>query len=329
MCSTRPSLVALISAALVGAVLILPSAGQAADLFRSDAAALLRTERLTIEAFGGYLTGQGREYVSNAPFSNDKLSQLNWRIDNAFVVGGRMAVSPVEGLTLRARAWVHVASNNTMDDYDWLAGYVGFNSWTHWSHSTDTDIAKAWQGDVSAAYRWWQDEDLALTVIGGYRYMTMKWNAKGGSYVYSTFDFYDTVGTFPAGQLGIAYQQWWSTPYAGLGLVYKMGAFLLTSELIASPWAFGRDKDHHPLRSLVFTEDFRPTTFFAATVGAEYQYADWLAFTARAEYQNYGNATGPTKMLDGLTGNVFNFRKPSAGADAETLLLSLGVKTKI
>src|SRR5262245_60256293 len=130
MPSTRPFLAALFSATL-----LVPGAVEAADLFQSDAATLLRTERLTIEAFGGYLTGQGREYVSNAPFSNDKLSQLNWRIDNAFVVGGRMAVSPVEGLTLRARGWVHVASKNTMDDYDWLAGYVGFNSWTDWSHS--------------------------------------------------------------------------------------------------------------------------------------------------------------------------------------------------
>jgi plasminogen activator len=324
MCSKRPYLATLVSAAL-----LLPSVGTAADLFKSDAATLLRTDRMTIEAFGGYLTGQGREYVSNAPSSQDKLSQLNWRIDNAFVVGGRMAVSPIEGLTLRARGWIHVKSSNTMDDYDWLAGYLGFNSWTDWSHHTDTDMAKAWQGDVSAAYRWWQDEDLAFSVIGGYRYMTMKWNAKGGSFVYSTFDFYDTVGTFQPGQLGIAYQQWWSTPYFGLGLVYKMGALTLTSELVGSPWAYGRDKDHHVLRSLVFTEDFRPTTFFSATVGAEYQYADWLAFTARAEYTGYGQASGATKMLDGLSGSVFHFRKPSASADAETVLLSLGVKTRL
>jgi plasminogen activator len=329
MFSTRPSLVASIGAALIGAALLLPSAGQAADLFHSDAAALLRTERLTIEAFGGYLTGQGREYVNNIPSGTDRLSQLNWRIDNAFVVGGRMAVSPVEGLTLRARGWVHVKSNSTIDDYDWLAGYVGFNSWTHWSHHPDTELANAWQGDVSAAYRWWQDEDLALTAIGGYRYMTMKWDARGGSYIYSTFNFYDTVGTFPAGQHVLAYQQWWSTPYLGLGVMYKAGLVTLTGEIIASAWATARSTDHHTLRDLVIKSDFRPTTFFGATLGAEYRYTDWVSFTARAEYQSYGNATGAAKYIDGLVGSIMHYRKPGAAADAENVLLSLGVKTTL
>src|SRR5262245_32018475 len=171
MCSTRPYLAALISAAL-----LLPTTGMAADLFRSDAATLLRTDRATADVFGGYLSGQGREYVSNIPFRNDRLSQLNWRIDNAFVVGGRLAFSPFEGVTLRLRGWVNVTDNSTIDDYDWLAGYAGFNSWTDWSHHPNTNLAKAWQGDVSGAYRWWQDDDLALTAIGGYRYLTMKWN---------------------------------------------------------------------------------------------------------------------------------------------------------
>jgi plasminogen activator len=324
MCSKRPFL-----AVLIGIAVLFPGAGTAADLFKGDAATLLRTERMTIEAFGGYLTGQGREYVSNAPFSQDKLSQLNWRIDNAFVVGGRMAVTPIDGLTLRARGWIHVKSDTTMDDYDWLAGYLGFNSWTHWSHHPDTQMAKGWQGDISAAYRWYEDEDLVFTAIGGYRYMTMKWNAYGGSFIYSTFNFYDTVGTFTPGELGIAYQQWWSTPYAGLGVIHKMGAFTFTGEIIASPWAYGHDKDYHAQRVILFKEDFRPTTFFAASLGAEYQYNNSVSFTGRAEYQGYGQASGPTKLLDGLSGNVLYFRKPSASADAETVLLSLGVKTRL
>ena len=87
---------------------------QAADLFADPAVSLLRTETFAAEAFGGYLTGTAREHVYNVPGDKTKLSQLDWTIDHAFVVGGRATVRPMDWLSIRARGWMSVDGNGKL-----------------------------------------------------------------------------------------------------------------------------------------------------------------------------------------------------------------------
>lgn len=119
------------------------------------------------------------------PGDGTKLSQLDWSIEHAFVVGGRATVRPVDWLSIRARGWMSVDGQGKLDDYDWMAGYRGPDSWSHWSTHPDTRLKRAWQGDLSVAGWFWQQGGLSLSAIAGYRTLTTKWEARGGSYVYS------------------------------------------------------------------------------------------------------------------------------------------------
>lgn len=76
-----------------------------------------------IEIFGDYLTGLAREYVYAVPGSGSKVSQLNWQMDHAAVLGTRLTYRLQEWLSLRGGGWVVIDSDNAMDDYDWFAGY--------------------------------------------------------------------------------------------------------------------------------------------------------------------------------------------------------------
>jgi plasminogen activator len=292
-----------------------------------DTAPIVQTQTFAAELFVGYVAGRAHEYV-NVVGGQGRVSQLNWDT-NSLAIGGRVAFSPFEDVTFRARGWTAAFSGGAMEDYDWLNGYNGASSWTHYSQSPNAKPSTMWQADASAAVTFYQDEDTAFYAIGGYRYFTFKSNARGGAYIYSSPTGYrDLQGTFPGGQLGIAYQQEWQTPYLGLGGKIAFGDWTASGELIGSPVAFGNAKDHHALRGLVFKDTMSPSGMVGFDAALEYSVTPLFSVVGRAEYQNYLEAAGSEKLYAGgvLAGA---YPKPLAGASMETLLLSVGVKAKL
>ncbi|MGH1587516.1 omptin family outer membrane protease [Methylobacterium phyllosphaerae] len=220
-------------------------------------------------------------------------------------------------------------SGGAMEDYDWLKGYNGPKSWSDYSQSPNAKPSTMWQADLSAALTFYKDEDTAFYGIGGYRYFTFKSNARGGSYIYSSpSGFRDWQGMFTGGQLGIAYQQEWQTPYLGIGGKIAFGDWTASGELIGSPVSIGMAKDHHAQRYLVFKDTMSPTGMIGFDAALEYHVTPLISVVGRAEYQNYLEAVGSEKLYSGGV-LAAAFPKPSVGASMETLLLSLGVKAKL
>jgi outer membrane protease len=223
-----------------------------------------------------------------------------------------------------------VASDNAQDDFDWLAGFRDFDSWSHWSHSAVTEIPKAYQIDARAGARLYQLGAVEISGLLGYRFLTLKMNDFGGHYIYSeNGGFRNRTGTFERGKLGIAYQQWWHTPYLGVATSYAGDSFKLTAELMGSPLAMAHDKDHHNNRSLVFKERFSPSWMVGATLSAELSLTSKVSVTARADYQKYFEAKGGTHILDGASGALQRLPKPAAGADFDALALTVGLRASL
>jgi outer membrane protease len=122
-----PTRLALVAGAAIALSTAGASVGVAADLFGDQVGTLLRTDILAVEASVGYIRGTSREYVYDA--RGAKLSQLDWRVDHGAVAGGRLTFRPLGWLSVRARGWTKVDADNLMKDYDWFAGYLGFDSW--------------------------------------------------------------------------------------------------------------------------------------------------------------------------------------------------------
>lgn len=276
----------------------------------------------------GYLGAVSTENVYDSNNRKNKISQLDWKA-KAVTLGGRVALQPLEGLTLRGSLWAAVSSDADLRDRDWFLGYQGPDSWTHQSLHPDTRVPKAWQADASAAYRLIDIGDVGVAGLAGFRHYDVKYRAYGGSYVYSQYDLRDTVGTFDPTLLGISYRQQWDTPYLGLGAYYRGETVSVSTEVYGSPVSFGRDKDYHALRDTLFTEKYVPTGMFGASIGIDYKLTSALSLAGRFEYTKYLEARGGTRIYDGATGQFIRIPKPGAGADAETLNVSLGVKGKI
>ncbi len=326
---TRTALLAILALTLPAATLATDAdAGDpATGVPAAPKAAAVSGIEFSAEVFTGYLTGVAGEYVYNVPGDRSKLSQLDWQIDDAAVLGGRVTWRARDWLSLRLGGWSVVASDNAMDDFDWLEGYSGFDSWSDWSHSEVTDMVKAYQVDVGGAAHLHQFGPLSLSALAGYRFMTFKMASYGGHYIYSGFGgFRNFVGKFPEGELGISYQQWWHTPYVGLAMDYTSGPLKITGETIGSPLVIARDKDSHHLRDIVFREKFTRDWMVGFSLGVEYVVSERVALTARAEYQRYFLTKGGTTAVDAAAGSVARFPKPGAGADMNTLMLSLGLK---
>jgi outer membrane protease len=285
-------------------------------------------ESVSVEPFVGYLRGTSTENVYDPTSRRYKVSQLDWNVD-AVTVGGRVALRPLDGLTLRGHFWTAVASDGAMTDRDWLGGSQGSNNWTHRSIHPDTRIPKAWQADVSAAYAFYQDNDVAVAALAGFRHYEVRYRANGGSYVYSQNGFRDLSGNFTPGQLGIAYQQWWDTPYIGMGAYYRSDDLSVSTELYGSPFTFTRDKDYHALRYTIFKENFSTTGMVGANLTVEYKITPMISIAGRLDYTRYIEAEGGTKMFDYASNTFRRFPKPSAGADADTLHMTLGIKSRI
>ena len=296
--------------------------------FHDRAPELQATESVSVEPFLGYLRGTSGESVYDPANPKSKVSQLDWTV-NALAVGARVAARPFEHLSIRGRFWATVASDGGMADYDWFGGYFGKGSWTHKSDHPDTDLGKAWQADISAAFAYFAEDDVALTAIAGYRRYDVKYKARGGSYVYSTGGFRDTIGSFTPGQIGIAYEQSWDVPYFGLGANWNGDSWAVSAELIGSPFVTSRDRDYHALRTTLFKGDFDMSGMVGASLGVEYRFTQMVSLAGRFEYQRYLEAKGSTRIFEGTTGTALAIPKPSAGAEADTLLLSLGIKARL
>lgn len=309
-------------------LLVAAGPGRAADLFNDDVRTVLRTETLSVDAFAGYATGNSTEYVYQ-PGTNARVSQLKWDIAGAAVAGGRVAFQPLDWLTVRLRGWASVDADSKMRDYDWLAGFYGAKSFTHVSIHPDTVTPQLWQGDASVAVSYWQDGDVNLTAIGGYRHYEAKFAARGGSYIYSTFAYGDTTGVFSPGQTGVTYRQTWDAPYLGLGLAYASGDWIFAGEITGSPVVFAAATDDHHLRSLNIKSKLQTSSMVGLGGSLEYRLTDHLSAVGRFEYQRFSEARGSARYADQSTGTIFFNPKNGSGADAETALLTLGVKARL
>lgn len=123
----------------------------------------------------GYLRSVSTENVYD-PLSRSKISQLDWKSE-AVTLGGRAALRPFDGVVLRGSLWAAVASEADMRDRDWLFGYRGDDSWSHQSLHPDTRVPKAWQADVSVAYRVIDGGDFAISALAGFRHYDIKYRA--------------------------------------------------------------------------------------------------------------------------------------------------------
>jgi plasminogen activator len=272
----------------------------------------------------GYLTGESNELVYD-PGTGAKISELNWKIDNVLMLGLGGSIQPKRWLRLNADVRFKLGDgDNTMDDYDWLAtGYP----WTHWSHHDDTDLNTGYTWDLNVEFPFYLAREAMISAFIGYKRDNWEWTAKGGNFVYSYYDFRDTTGTFPAGEKGITYEQWFDTPYIGVGFDTSFANNLqLYGKFIYSTFVQAGDKDQHHMRNLVFEEEFDDGDMYGIDLALAWNFRPKWAAIASFNYQKYDEMKGTTDITDLVTGERYHISGDAAGADHNHTVWSLGVR---
>lgn len=269
----------------------------------------------------GRLSGESIETVYTD--TGHKLSELTWQLKDVYMLNAGVSVSPISWLTINADIWFKINDGNgTMDDYDWM---IENFQYTHWSYHDDTDLTEGYMIDLNVAFAFYQHNKTTFSALLGYKRDNWEWVARGGSYVYSTYALYDTVGVFPAGEKGITYNQWYDVPYIGLAFQSNLTNISFSGRFIVSPYAMAGAEDTHHMRNLFFEDDFDPTTMWAVDLGARYNFTPQLALLGAFHYQRYNEAKGSTTITDQVTGARRYIGGDAAGTSHTSNLLSLSL----
>ncbi|PIE69197.1 MAG: hypothetical protein CSA21_03480 [Deltaproteobacteria bacterium] len=271
----------------------------------------------------GLVTGESHELVYETSTAR-KVSELTWQLENVSMLNVGVTITPTQWLKLNADLWVKLNDGDGhMDDYDWrMPGW----DWTDWSHSEDTSLTEGYIFDINGEVPFYTHAQTAFNAIVGFKRDSWEWEARGGSFVYSSFFLHDTVGSFEPGSLGITYKQWYNVPYVGVGFDSRLTNVSFSGRLIASPFAYANDEDTHHMRHLFFEEDFDPTFMWSLNLGGRYHFNPQLALTAMFHYQHYDEAKGNMTITDLFSGERVTISGDAAGIDHTSHMFSLALQ---
>ncbi|MGQ3889288.1 omptin family outer membrane protease [Legionella sp. CNM-1927-20] len=307
----KPSILAMMSL-----VSILPVTASAFD----ETSTAYKFEGLSLNAALGHLSGESHEYVYQED-TNKKLSQLDWRIDNALIAKAELNYDLRPWLSINGKGWATLAKGNGfMDDYDWLNNNQ--LHWTHWSYHENTHLNNANGIDVNLQTWLLNKSNYKLGLLGGYEKNSFSFRAKGGCFIYENGR---QVGCFEDNEPGIGYRQIFKTPYVGFAGKYAINNFELNLLLKLSNWVKAADNDEHYSRNLTFKEWGNKAKYHSLTINAGYYFTKNTKVFAEASYANYGHTRANTEVRDNESG-IRSYIPNSAGLDNKNYILALGVQ---
>lgn len=269
----------------------------------------------------GLLNGEAHEFVYWPDEGNHKASELIWKLENVFMLGAGASLKPTQWLKLNIEGW-SIASDGegSMDDYDWLEPG---QDWTDWSHHNDVTVTKGSRLDFNAQIPVFNNQTLTINTFLGYKSENWEWEARGGSFIYSTNGFRDTTGIFPEGELGITYEQTVNVPYAGLGLTLDANPFRLQTRILGSTLVSGEAVDQHHMRSLVVYDDFSGGNMFAFEALADFMINQNFSVGGGFYYTNYDSMTGDSEWH--FSDGQISVSPDGAGMDLQHTMLLINL----
>lgn len=277
----------------------------------------------TVNGSIGYLFGESKEFVFDDE-TQQKISQLNWKIESAAVIQGEANYQLLSWLDVNAQGYTTLGQGNAlMDDYDWL----GPNpyQWSDWSNHPDSDLRYANQFDVNLRGWFLQKHAYKLGGILGYQRTVFSFLAKGGCFSYNNASL---VGCFPDGEIGIGYKQEFSAPYLGLVGNYVMNAWEFNGLFQFSNQVDASDIDQHYARDLTFREKGSQFDYYHAMINAGYYVQPQIKFFVQGALTYFPNNKASTEILDYSTGEQVFAPVGAAGLQNQSYVVAFGVQYK-
>jgi omptin len=278
----------------------------------------------------GQVAGTCSETVLDYPRGEKfLLSDLQWDYKNV-TIAGMMASAGIGGrYRVNIGYWSALpGGSGLMVDRDWLydnstaeAPVPDDSNWTDESRHPDTSLDGGSMLDLNVNILALRAAPFSLRGILGFKSDSWSWSARGGTYIYSSYQFRDTVGAFESDVQVIEYKQNYAIPYLGIGGNWSTPTFLMDMHLLMSPVIWASTTDYHNLRDMTFEGDFSGGFYVGLGLTATYAITQRWAVTIRGEYQSISQLTGDMTVTTSYDRWVY----PSAsGVGMDALMYSLG-----
>ena len=249
----------------------------------------------------GELTGSGTELAFDYPQGQKAtLSELTWDLKDVAVAGVQASARLGQRIRVNFGYWWAIdRGNGMMVDRDWLFAPTGSvltpttdENWTDESRHPDTTVDSGTMVDANVAAVVLQSGPFSLHGILGVKNESWHWSARGGTYVYSYYDFRDSVGSFDSDQEVINYEQRFTIPYGGVGASWRKRTFAVETHLLLSPFVHATGSDYHALRDMTFEGDFFGGTFVGVGMNARWAFARRWSVALAVDYESVPEITG-------------------------------------
>ncbi len=256
-----------------------------------------------------------------APTGDALLSLLDWQ-STAPVATVDAKIRFPDFWTLRGHIDAATGSGGVVD-YDWLAGYDPEN-WTHRSISPTT-LDWYLNGSLAVGRDMPINDEFSVNLNGGFKYTDVKWTAVGGSYVYSTTDFRDTVGDFPDVPVG-DFRMQLPEVFLGVDASVKDGPWTLDTSAKAGLTAWAGNTDNHYLRSLRFSDELNWAPVYSAEAQLGFAFNEHLSAFLEGSYETLLSGHGDEHINDMDSGVVTGVSEGTAGAELQVATVKVGLK---
>jgi len=269
------------------------------------------------------LTGTANENINLGTFSENHMSKLIWEIEPQYMAGLGFSIQK-QWVVIHGDAWLPLTDgDSTMDDYDWI---MEGQSWSDWSHHDDTSVTKAQIVDINAELLIprLSSNHFTASVFLGFKYESFKWEARGGSYIYSMESYHDTTGEFTPGLLSVSYGQTYRTPYLGFGLRGNYKNLDISGRFIGSTFAEGDSDDLHHLRNINISTDITGGNMYSFEIAANYKFLQHYSLELAYNYTSYDSMKGNVTYSEVVDSEISSIEYVDAGSmDLETSMISL------
>ncbi|KLG50931.1 protease [Escherichia coli] len=276
----------------------------------------------------GTLSGKTKERVYLAEEGGRKVSQLDWKFNNAAIIKGAINWDLMPQISIGAAGWTTLGSRGgNMVDQDWMDS-SNPGTWTDESRHPDTQLNYANEFDLNIKGWLLNEPNYRLGLMAGYQESRYSFTARGGSYIYSSEEgFRDDIGSFPNGERAIGYKQRFKMPYIGLTGSYRYEDFELGGTFKYSGWVEASDNDEHydPGKRITYRSKVKDQNYYSVAVNAGYYVTPNAKVYVEGAWNRVTNKKGNTSLYD-HNDNTSDYSKNGAGIENYNFITTAGLK---
>lgn len=275
----------------------------------------------------GLMNIQAHEYVY---LGKDKASQLDWEMDGVVLYSASVGADLGSDWHIKGKVDLGFGGEGHMVDYDWVPGYAVDQSKDGWSDRSvhpDTRLDHYFSGTLELGRTVFSDDVSTLSLGGGFKYTEARWQAFGGSYIYSDRGFRNDIGELADGVKAISYEQKIPTVFVGLDGQARFDRLTLSGGLRGGVTTGIEDQDDHWLTGTRFFGDMKAAPVLMLEAAVDYRLTDKASLYLSGNFENVFRKRGDLNSTQTASGSATLYRN-AAGASFRTMSFEVGLRAR-